>query len=688
MAMSKNGSAGMSGLAETAQQAKVRRIAERVGEMAKPDFRYPTHAELDGHDCDLVMKGGITSGIVYPLAACELARQYRFRSIGGSSAGAIGAVMVAAAEHGRDSGGFRRLAELPVKLGPKLGDLFTAGPSTRTALAVLKGWLQPDQPMRQRVGRVLGTLVGAQRRSFLVGLVGVLLVGVAGALVAAGLPSTGGDWIRLALVTLVLILPVAIGVALVVATVAEVQSSRANLATQGFGICIGSDGRDSDVSSRAEPGPFTDWMTAEIDRIAGVDGPLTIGDLRGPDPDNPEIQLQVMTTNLTFGRPQTFPFEQRTYLFDAKELQVYFPPKVMEHLLRGQRPATTRDGQPLLAEEAALTPTRAPDAGNGRRHTNPAGRLLNAASGAILRLIGWRMPTRRPGPRSGDAPHSLYWLPPADDLPVIVAARLSLSFPALISAVPLWAVDYTDNLGTDESPRYLAKRCWMTDGGLTANFPVHFFDSPFPARPTFAIDLQSYPDRYPEQDVYYPGPGQSGLRPRFKTITSMHGFAAGLLDTMQYWADNAQATLPGYRDRIVQVRLRSDEGGINLQMPDEVVRRAAEKGRQAAELLRERFDFDDHRWIRYLTVISRMQYAVDRMESRWDHDLPGGSPGYHDFVLNRASEQPFSRTATWRSDAVARTRSLLSFATCTTSNPDFLAEAPKPDPDLRITPRF
>ena len=216
--------------------------------------------------------------------------------------------------------------------------------------------------------------------------------------------------------------------------------------------------------------------------------------------------------------------------------------------------------------------------------------------------------------------------------------------------MPLWAIDYTDDVGTGDEPRYRAKRCWMTDGGLTANFPVHFFDSPFPARPTFAIDLQSYPDRYPDQDVYYPGPGQSGLQPRFKTITSVQGFAAGLLDTMQYWADNAQATLPGYRDRIVQVRLRPDEGGMNLQMPDDVVRRAAEKGRQAAEVLRERFDFDDHRWIRYLTVIGRMQQTVDRMESRWDHDLPGGSPGYHDFVLDRASEQPFSRTATWRSD--------------------------------------
>ena len=31
---------------------------------------------------------------------------------------------------------------------------------------------------------------------------------------------------------------------------------------------------------------------------------------------------------------------------------------------------------------------------------------------------------------------------------MVLAARLSLSFPGLISAVPLWAVDYTDNVGT------------------------------------------------------------------------------------------------------------------------------------------------------------------------------------------------------------------------------------------------
>ena len=48
-------------------------------------------------ECDLVMRGGITSGIVYPRAIAKLAETYNFRSIGGTSAGAIAAAATAAA---------------------------------------------------------------------------------------------------------------------------------------------------------------------------------------------------------------------------------------------------------------------------------------------------------------------------------------------------------------------------------------------------------------------------------------------------------------------------------------------------------------------------------------------------------------------------------------------------------------
>ena len=47
-------------------------------------------------ECDLVMRGGITSGIVYPRAIAKLAETYTFRSIGGTSAGAIAAAATAA----------------------------------------------------------------------------------------------------------------------------------------------------------------------------------------------------------------------------------------------------------------------------------------------------------------------------------------------------------------------------------------------------------------------------------------------------------------------------------------------------------------------------------------------------------------------------------------------------------------
>ena len=35
--------------------------------------------------CDIVMKGGITSGVVYPQAITTLAERYDFKNIGGTS---------------------------------------------------------------------------------------------------------------------------------------------------------------------------------------------------------------------------------------------------------------------------------------------------------------------------------------------------------------------------------------------------------------------------------------------------------------------------------------------------------------------------------------------------------------------------------------------------------------------------
>src|SRR5438309_5441037 len=65
--------------------------------------------------CDLVMKGGVASGVVYPPAVVALAAHYTFRNIGGTSVGAIAAAAAAAAECGQRHGRgdpFARLARL------------------------------------------------------------------------------------------------------------------------------------------------------------------------------------------------------------------------------------------------------------------------------------------------------------------------------------------------------------------------------------------------------------------------------------------------------------------------------------------------------------------------------------------------------------------------------------------------
>ena len=48
----------------------------------------------------------------------------------------------------------------------------------------------------------------------------------------------------------------------------------------------------------------------------------------------------------------------------------------------------------------------------------------------------------------------------------------------------------------------------------------------------------------------------------------------------------------------------------------------------------------------------------------------------------------FGRNDTWRQSAVARTDLLLSFGTHLCPGPDFVKDAPKPDPDMRITPQL
>ncbi|MEM1302659.1 MAG: patatin, partial [Pseudomonadota bacterium] len=84
--------------------------------------------------CDLIMKGGVTSGVVYPQAIMEISKEYRLRSIGGTSAGSMAAALAAAAEYyrqknGGDDAGFQKFASVDRELATGMGDMLQPSPA-------------------------------------------------------------------------------------------------------------------------------------------------------------------------------------------------------------------------------------------------------------------------------------------------------------------------------------------------------------------------------------------------------------------------------------------------------------------------------------------------------------------------------------------------------------------------------
>jgi Patatin-like phospholipase len=257
--------------------------------LTEADYSRPTL------ECDVVMKGGITSGVVYPLAVCELAKTYRFRCIGGTSAGAIAAAAAAAAEYGRARGaagsnaGFAGLETLPDWLGDSrrghsnLFALFQPQKETRRIFHVAVSALGDA---RWRKTRVLWQLL---RRFPL----GVLL----------GLAAGGGvGWIasqaqpRLAAIALyglaaVLLVVVMLGWA-VWRLLAHV---RGRVPANGFGLCSGN---GPDVNHpKGRPPALTPWLANLLNVLAGKsrpEGPLTFGDLWGPKKKNAQGELEAL----------------------------------------------------------------------------------------------------------------------------------------------------------------------------------------------------------------------------------------------------------------------------------------------------------------------------------------------------------------------------------------------------------
>lgn len=334
---------------------------------------------------------------------------------------------------------------------------------------------------------------------------------------------------------------------------------RKELPRSDFGICPG-------TNQPGHVGPaLTTWLHAAIQEIAfGGDRqtspPLTFGNLNNGDADHP-IDLRVITTNLGMGRPHTLPSLGIVAAYSDAEWRRLFPGDLCD----------------WIAETVSE-------------------------------------PAHMPG---------LSAFPSSVDLPVVVAARMSLSFPLLFSAVPLHVRDFANaelQRATGAKPVIENRRILFADGGISSNFPIHLFDALLPDRPTFALSLDDLPLNMTigAERVFIPATARQGFGLPAKEVRSVDGLLGSILSAAKDWQDQLLSTMPGQRERIAHVMLAGSEGGLNLTMAPEraraLMRRGLEVGRRFAD---GALDFDEHRWRRSLVAYDQLDQTADAFNDSW-----------------------------------------------------------------------
>lgn len=591
-------------------------------------------------ECDLIMKGGVTSGVVYPPAILELARKYRFRSLGGTSAGAIAAAAAAAAEYGREKNsrpdvGFAGLGGMMEQLKQEgfLLHLFQPAPQARRLFnAVVEAIaVYNDSSGRRRVlqwvelaRKVLQEPDEAAHRSILPvravrQSVGLLAWPVATMTRLASRPmktlAMGSSLWSLAGV-------MRNGLRLWHSLKGGVEYVR-DKDQSFFALCTGMD--VSSGNGAPKHPALTPWLHEHIQKLAGLerDDVLTLGHLREKEDGKGKdlgIDFRMVTTNLSQRQPYTLHSEDTEtasrrvvhpeeldagYLFRTDDMRRLFPLEVVRYLENW-----------MDVDRYELNRTQS-------ARTKDAFKNFDLAK---ARAEGF------------------YPFPAGNALPVVVATRMSLSFPLLLGAVRLYTIKHDTfqkraALSEGKKPYVLRvkdsdageselQENWFSDGGISSNFPIHMFDDWLPQRPTFGINLADS-----QMPTNITGPREASIhrgdddvflaQPRYLLVPHVYPlkwlsqFLGAIFDTAQNYRDNTQARLPSYRERIAHVRLSDGEGGLNLNMGVDTIQAIAEKGGRAAERLQSEFAFDEHRWVRLLVLLGRLEEEFIRLRERY-----------------------------------------------------------------------
>jgi predicted acylesterase/phospholipase RssA len=553
--------------------------------------------------CDVVMKGGITSGVVYPKALWILSGQYQFRNVGGASAGAIAAVIAAAAQYGdeRSDGRLVRLQELATTITqPRFVErLFQPVKAGRGPYRLLLQFVSDHHRLWWRVTKLYARLLAQIWPAV------VMLGAGAWAIWAYGYDGAGA---------LPAILLIALALIVLAPAWPLLRLARVLTRSNGFGLCPGK------TQPSNESPALSDWLHAEIQASSGRsvdDPPLTFADLR-----ESEIRLQLMTTDLSAGRPVRLPLAepnseprkpgQDDYLFKPSELDRLLPPQLLTWL-----------------DDDKVSPP---------------------VDGGYRQLPGM-------------------------DLPIAVAARLSLSFPILLSAVQLHARKAD---GAVENRLF-------SDGGITSNFPIHFFDGWLPTQPTFGLDLIG-PDPSAESNIVMPDGPEDPLPRRWTEVGGLQGFAKQIFDSARNWRDTLQMELPGFRERVCHIRLSKEEGGLNLNMSPPTIGALLDRGEEAGYAILAQFSWPHNLWERYRILMALVQANLQESTSRdaWEQCQE---------LLNLPSLDGFpyatDKGVEWRGHARVQTQDLLDEIWGWGTQPTISfhdRDLPSPLPAMHVTP--
>lgn len=618
--------------------------------------------------CDVVLDGGVINGVVYPGFLIELARKFRFRSLGGTSVGAIAAALAAACEYNRRYGsnnGFNEgLAKMPGELADwvneaekitRIRSLFQPDPTVRPIfnwfVDLLGGRLNNINAMvaeeleRIKATALTGQVNKADSLSYELPDKPWSIARLICRVWLKTMHHLGPNifemllWALLAFVCVVIVNPLSVfwqvvlpqyfflvGALVVSPLLCFSKQIYMLIRLPGSGACSG---------MRSEKSPnqgLSEWLHEGVQKAANMPlhKPLTFSNLwaapNGPKgaTDNSEpksIDLRMITTCLSHGRIYELPLTDNslTLMFKLSEFKPYFPTEVIDHLRRVSK-RLSFDSCALLQKKyderiAAID-----------RTTNKG--LVKLSK---LKLLASRIDPIFSAPEDVDSglnDPDIRELPSAD-LPIVVAARFSMSCPMLFQNLPLIGF----NFDTDFEDLDFV-RLWFSDGGIGSNFPIHLFDKSIPRWPSFGLKILDDPPRLNSQDkpikTYIPFAHKDGsddnlLYPRdrgaFTIVKSPPSFSNfikllfSIYTSAKDGHDQSFLRMPDVRNRVVRIYMNNRAGNmLNLKIePKQIIDLAlivgAEGGRNAAlaylgQQQNPRYatwvnSWQDHRWVRF-----------------------------------------------------------------------------------------